>query len=325
MKAVVAQGYGPTDVLKVMDVPMPEVRDDEVRITLQFSGVSQADAMMRKGTPKFARLFLGLSKPKNAIPGTSFAGIIEAVGQNVTQFQVGDAVYGETSVSFGAHAQWLCVKADGLIRKLPANLELENVATLCDGPLTAYNFLTELAHLSSEQSIVINGASGSIGSAAVQIAKSFGAHVTAVCSSANVQWVKSLRADVVVDYQTQDFTQLNTSYDVIFDTVGKRNFAQCKSALKSHGQYLSPVLTLPLLFNMLFSHFFSNKKAKFTPTGLSPIPKLHQQLAAIEILMQNQQLKMNIDRRYSLNDIQAAHEYVDSERKKGVVLLTINP
>lgn len=322
MKAVVAQGYGRPDVLKVMDIPMPEVKGDEIRIRLRFSGVSQADAMMRKGTPKFARLFLGLNKPKNAVPGTSFAGIIEDVGQDVTEFQIGDAVYGETSVNFGAHAQWLCVKADGLVRKLPANLQLEDVATLCDGPLTAYNFLTELAHLSSGQSILINGASGSIGSAAVQIAKSFGAHVTAVCSGVNTSWVKALGADVVLDYQTQDFTQLNASYDVIFDTVGKRNFSQCKPVLKVQGQYLSPVLTISLLINMLFSHFFSNKKAKFTPTGLSPIDKLHPQLAAIENLMQSQKLHINIDRRYSLDDIQTAHEYVDSERKRGVVLLT---
>lgn len=322
MKAVVAQGYGNAQVLKVMDVPTPDVKDNEVRVKLELSGVSQADTMMRKGTPKFTRLFLGLTKPKHAIPGTSFAGVIDAIGKDVKEFEIGDHVYGETSVNFGAHAQWVCVKADGLIRRVPDGLTLEQVATLCDGPLTAYNFLTELAQLKSGQRVLINGASGSIGSVAVQIAKSLGAEVTAVCSGKNTHWVKDLGADHVLDYETHDFTTLNKSYDVIFDTVGKRNYQDCKPVLSEHGQYLSPVLTLPLLLNMLISHFFSKQKAKFTATGLSPVPMLNNQLQSIEYLMLNQQLKVHIDRRYSLNDIQAAHEYVDSQRKKGVVLLT---
>lgn len=324
MKAIVCTRYGSPEVLQLKEVEKPTPKDDEIRIKVRATSITKADTMMRKGEPFFGRIFLGLMRPKKSIPGTGFAGTIDAVGKNVTQFKVGEKVFGETGVNFGANAEYVCMPAEGVLAPLPNNMTYEEAAPICDGPLTAMNFLKAIADIQPGQKVLINGASGSIGTAAVQIAKQYGAEVTGVCSSRNLELVKSIGADEVIDYATTDFTTTGPTYDLIFDTVGKRSFSDCKKALTPNGVYLSPVLTLKILFQMLWTSRFGTKKAKFAATGLQAIPDLRKLLSQVTNLIEAGHLKSIIDRRYSLELTAEAHRYVDTGRKKGNVVVLMN-
>ncbi|GAA6135740.1 NAD(P)-dependent alcohol dehydrogenase [Oceaniserpentilla sp. 4NH20-0058] len=323
MKAVIANGYGSSAVLALQDVSTPLPQADEVRIKLHASPVSQADTMMRQGTPRFARLFLGLLRPKHPIPGTGLAGVVDCIGDKVTHLNVGDEIYGESADSFGCHAQYIILPSDALIRKKPKSIAFEQASTLCDGPLTAYNFLVHMANIQPQQTVLINGASGSIGHAAVQIAKAKGANVIAVCSQKNHEWVTKLGADQVIDYHQEDFTQNKSAYDVIFDTVGKRSFKCCKHALTSTGMYLSPVLSLSLLGHMLLSVIWGNKKAKFSATGLTDKGLLNEWLIQLEALIEKKQLSPFVEKIYPLDAIHQAHDHVDTQHKKGSVVINL--
>jgi NADPH:quinone reductase-like Zn-dependent oxidoreductase len=224
MKAIVCTKYGSPDVLELKEVEKPTPKDNEVLVKIYASSATAADCMMRQGTPFYGRLFLGLRKPHPSITGTGFAGVIEAVGKAVKRFQVGDSVFGETGMGFSTNAEYVCLPEDGVLSTLPNNLTYEEAAPICDGALTSFSFLKDIGEIQSGQSVLINGASGSLGSAAVQIAKSFGADVTGVCSTTNLELVKSLGADKVIDYTSEDFTQTRQTYDIIFDTVGKSSF-----------------------------------------------------------------------------------------------------
>ena len=233
MKAIVAMGYGAPDVFKLQNVEKPQPKDNEVLIKVYASSATTADGMMRTGTPYFGRLFTGLRKPKHAIPGTGFAGVVEAVGENVTVFKMGDRVFGETTLGFSTNAEYLTIPENGVILNMPENLSYADGATFGDGPITSMNFLKEIAQIKTGQKVLINGASGSLGTAAVQIAKYFGAEVTGVCSTRNVGLVKSLGADHVIDYTKKDFTKVNETYDVVYDTIGKSSFGKCKNILSN--------------------------------------------------------------------------------------------
>lgn len=320
MKALFATGYGKSNVLCIKDVPTPEPGENEVLIQIQRAALSKADTMMREGTPKFARLFLGLRAPKHPIPGTGFAGRVIALGANSSRFKVNDWVYGESTLTFGAHAQYLCLNENELIRHMPQGLSPEEAAPMCDGPLTAYNFLTQVSQLSPGQSILINGASGSIGNAAIQIAKSLGANVTAMCRQVNHDWVTALGADTTLDYQTHDLQNQTRKFDVIFDTVGQLPFRQCQSHLSKNGVYLTPVLSSGVLIRMLFNPLHQ-KKVLFSATGLCPVSQLDQWLSELEDLIRKHKLSVMIDRQYPLEEFHAAHSYLDSNRKKGSVVL----
>lgn len=324
MKAIVCTKYGPPEVYRLEDVPKPTPNDNEILIRIHASTVTTSGGFMRRGEPRFARLFTGLTKPKTPILGTDLAGEVEAVGKDVTRFTVGDPVFAASDTRFGAYAEYTCMPEDGAIALKPANMTFDEAAAVCEGALTALPFLRDTAHIQLGQRILINGASGAIGTFAVQLAKHFGAEVTGVCSGANVDLVKSLGADRVIDYTVEDFTQVEAEYDIIFDTVGKSSFARCKPALKQHGIYMTPVLTMPILWQMMLTARFGSKKAAFAATGLRPASDKAKDMQFLKELIEAGKLRSIIDRRYPLEDIVGASRYVDAGHKKGNVVLTVN-
>jgi len=324
MKAIVSTGYGGPEVLQLQLVDKPVPRENEVLVKIKSAAITTAETMMRTGYPLIGRLYMGFTKPKNAISGTSFAGEVEAVGANVSRFMIGDEVFGESLNTFGTYAEYVCIKADGIIANKPENVSFEEAATLGDGPITSWNFLQELIKLEVGQSILINGASGSLGTAAVQLAKHFGAEVTGVCSTQNVALVKSLGADEVIDYKKVDFTKTRKTYDFIYDTIGGSSFLKCKKLLNDGGAYLSPVLGMSLLFQMIWTSVFGNKKALFSATGMLPIEKVISFLDEIKVLVERGKLKSIIDKRYQIEETATAHQYIDTGRKKGNVVIIQN-
>ncbi len=323
MKAIVCSGYGSPDVLQLKEIDKPRPAEDEVLIKVYAASVTAADCMMRRGSPFYARLFIGLMRPNNPVTGTGFAGVIEEVGRAVTQFKTGDLVFGETGVNFSANAEYLCLPEHGVLATMPTNMGFEQAAPLCDGALTSLSFLKDVGKIRCGQSVLVNGASGSLGSAAVQIAKYFGAIVTGVCSTANVEMVRSLGADQVIDYTKVDFTQQRKTYDLIFDTVGKSSYRASKKALTPDGIYLSPVLRLSLLLHMLWTSKLASRRAKFSATGLRPASELRTLLNELKALFEAGKLKSVIDRRYPLEQAAKAHCYIDTGHKKGNVVLSI--
>lgn len=321
MKALVRDQYGSPEVLQVQEIAKPKLGDKDVLVKVYASSVTAADGFLVKGTPYFGRLMTGLFKPKQAVPGTGFAGRVEAIGAAVDRFQVDDEVFGESGLNFGAHAEYLRVEQDGVIIEKPSQLSFQDAATLCDGPLTSFNFLREIGKVKPGQKVLINGASGSLGTAAVQLAKHFGAEVTGVSSAKNHALLRSLGADHVINYKTEDFTQSGIEYDLIYDAVGKLSFSECKPALKKEGVYMSPVLNVKLLLQMLVTNFFGTKKAKFSATGLQPVPILREMLKDILVLSADGKLRLIMDKMYPLEQGVAAHTYVDTGRKVGNVVL----
>jgi NADPH:quinone reductase-like Zn-dependent oxidoreductase len=324
MKAIICTKYGSPDVLQLQEVEKPIPNNNEVLIKIHASSVTRADTMMRRGTPFYGRLFIGLSKPKNPITGTGFAGIIEEAGSGVKHFKMGDPVFGETGVGFSTNAEYVCVSKEGLIAPKPERISFEEAATVCDGVLTSWCFLKDIGKIKSGHKILVNGASGSLGSSAVQIGKYFGAEVTGVCSSANKDLVKSLGADKVIDYAQESFTKSEEKYDIIFDSIGKTSFLECKYVLKEYGIYLSPVLKFSLLLQMMLTSKFSKIKAKFSATGLRPVSELRVFLNELIEIIKSGKIKMIIDRRYPLEQTADAHRYIDTGRKKGNVVITLD-
>lgn len=321
MKAIITTGYGSAEVFQLDNVATPSPKDNEILIKVHASSVTKADTMMRTGKPYIGRLFLGLTKPKHPIWGTGFAGVVEAVGAAVNKFKVGDQVFGENIDTMGAYAEYLTVPEEGIVAHLPENLNFEEAAGLCDGGITSLNFLCNLGNIQEGQKVLINGASGALGTAAVQIAKHFGAEVTGVCSTKNVDLVKELGADYVIDYTQEDFTHNTAAYDFIYDTVGVRAFADCRNALKEQGIYASPVLGMPLLMQMLVTAFVGNKQAKFSATGALPVEETKRLLGILLEIIEAGNLQVVIDRTYPLEQLAAAHTYVDKGHKKGNVVL----
>ncbi len=322
MKAVCYYQYGGPEVLRVEELPIITPGDDEILIQNHASSITRADTFLRKGEPRFGRLFIGLFKPKNKCVGTGFAGTIARVGKDVTAFKVGDKVYGETLFDFGASAEYVCVNAQkGVVQPLPLGMSFEEAAPLCDGALTSYNFLVDIAKLKAGQHILINGASGALGTAAIQIAKSIGAKVTAVCSAKNKTLVKQLGADEVIDYQQEDFCHRYHTYDAIYDAIGASSFAKAKKALKQKGMYLSPVLNGALLCAVIRTSIVGKKKAKFQATGTRKPMELNRFLEQIHAIIQKGALTTVIDKVYTIDQVVAAHQYLDSGHKKGNIVL----
>ncbi|GJM34903.1 MAG: alcohol dehydrogenase [Saprospiraceae bacterium] len=324
MKAIVCTKYGSPDVLQLQEVDKPIPEDNEVLIKIKATTVTAADSMMRRADPFISRFFLGFMRPKNAITGTGFAGEIVSIGKKVKQFKIGDSVFGETGTNFGANAEYVTMSEEGVLLKKPASLSYEEAAPITDGALTSLNFLQEMAKTQSGQSVLIIGASGSLGTAAVQLAKHFGAEVTGVCSTTNLELVKSLGADKVIDYTQVDFTQNGQTYDIIYDTVGKHSFSHCKTSLTQQGIYLSPVLGFSLLFQMIWTSIFGSKKAMFSATGLRPAAELRKLLKELKSLFLTGQMKSVIDKCYPLEQVAEAHRYVDTGHKKGNVVIAVH-
>lgn len=321
MKATVATGYGSPDVLKLKEVIRPTPKSNEVLVRVMAAAATTADAMMRTGKPYVARLFVGLTKPNKAIPGTGFAGIVEQVGRDVTAFKISDCVFGETAFGFSSNAEYLTISEDGIMLRMPENLDFSEAANFCDGHLTSFNFLKEIANVKPGHKVLINGASGALGTSAIQIAKHMGAHVSAVCSGRNAGLVKALGADEVIDYQQKDFTNGKEKYDFVYDTIGKSSFSACKAILSENGVYLSPVLKFPLLLQMIKTSLFGQKKAKFEATGANKEEKLRFLLSEVLEIYKEGRLKTIIDRQFPLEKVAEAHRYIDAGHKKGNVVI----
>lgn len=324
MKAVIREVYGGPEVLKVVNLPIPTPGDNEILIKNHVATVTAADTFLRKGEPRFARLFLGLRRPKNQRVGTGFAGEVVTAGKNVNEFQTGDRVYGETAMSFGANAEYICLNASkSIVQHIPENVSYEEAAPICDGVLTSYNFLVDIGKVDKGHHVLINGAAGALGTAAIQIAKSRGAYVTAVCSSKNNDFVKSLGADETIDYHKKDFTKNHNTYDLIFDSVGKSSFSKTKKSLTEKGIYLSPVLNIPLLFTMIRTGIAGKKKAKFQATGMRKPKDLNSLLKQIHELFGRNELKIPIEKRYAIEEVVSAHRHTDSGHKRGNLIISL--
>ncbi len=324
MKAIVYRKYGSPEVLKLEDVAKPAPKDNEVLVKVHATTVTPVDCGFRSADPFIARLFTGLFRPKNPILGTELAGEIEAVGRHVEQLKIGDQIFAAPANGQGAHAEYICLPATGALARIPFNMTYEQAAAVCNGALTALPFLRDNGKIARGHKVLINGASGSIGTFAVQLARHFGAHVTGVCSTANLDLVRSLGADEVIDYTAQDFTKTGQTFDIIFDTVGKSSFSNCKGALTDKGIYLSPVHSLGTTFQMLWTSITGGKKAIIAATGLRPASAQVKDLAILTELIEAEIIKPVIDRSYALEQFAEAHRYVETGHKKGNVVVTFH-
>ncbi len=325
MKAIVCTQYGSPDVLQLQEIDKPTPKDNEVLVKIQIATATTAGLSARTGTPFIARLFSGLTKPRaqNRILGVEFAGVIAAIGKDVTTFQVGDAVFGMTGATTpGAYAEYKCLAQDAALLPMPTTVSMEEAAAMVEGGITAINFLQNNVTLQPNQPVLIYGASGAVGTAAVQVAKALSAHVTAVCSAASFDLMHSLGADAVIDYKTEDFTQNGHHYAVIFDTVGKRSFAECKGSLTPDGTYLDSGNASTIL-PMLWTRWFGRKKAILAASYVRSSEGIGQDLAVLKTLIEAGKMKAVIDRTYTLADTADAHRYVETGRKKGNVVITV--
>lgn len=323
MKAIVITRYGPPEVLEFREVEKPTPKDNEVLIKIHTSAVVATDPMFRKGDPFIGRLFTGLTKPKHSIPGDVLAGEIEAVGKDVTKFKNGDRVYAACAATQGGQAEYICLPQDGPLAIMPANMSYVEAAGVPDGALGALNFLRDAGSIQSGQKNLINGASGCVGTYAVQLAKYFGAQVTGVCSTTNLGLVKSLGADDVIDYTKQDFTASGKTYDMIFDAVGKSSFSRCKNSLTPSGTYISTMPTPGFFFQVLWTRKSSGKKVGFVAPGLRSSAEKAKDLTFLTQRIEAGKLKSVIDRCYPIEQIREAHRYVEQGHKKGNVIITV--
>jgi NADPH:quinone reductase-like Zn-dependent oxidoreductase len=261
---------------------------------------------------------LGLLRPKNRILGFDLAGDVEAAGKDVTRFKTGDQVFGTTEPAYGAHAEYICLPEDGVLTLKPANMTYEEAATIPVMANTALHFIRDLGNVQAGQKILINGASGGIGTFAVQLARYYGAEVTGVCSSTNLELVRSLGADQVIDYTREDFTKTGQTYDVIFDAVGKSSFSRCRSSLKEGGIYLDTLPRLATLLQVQWTSMMGSKKVK-----MQGAPAILENLLFLKGLIEAGKLKTVIDRRYPLEQTAEAFRYVEKGHKKGNVVITV--
>ena len=314
MRAVVYDRYGGPSVLRIEDVERPVPKDDEVLVRVHATTVSQTDCHMRRARPYFWRLMLGLRRPKRRILGSDFAGVVEAVGASVTSFEPGDRVFGMAPSS---HAELVCVRESRLVARIPEGTTFEEAAAVPDG---AYQGLLHLkrANVGPETRLVVYGASGSCGTAAVQLGKHFGAHVTAVCNGSNVELVRSLGADEVVDYEQEDFTRRGERYDVVLDAVGKYSFLRSRRALADHGMYVAT----DRLYNLPLALLTRWSKKKVVFAIQRQIPR--ESLVLVKELIEDGCYRAVVDRTYPLERVGEAASYVDSWQKTGNVVLTLD-
>lgn len=317
MKAIVYTKFGPPDVLHLTDVEKPAPKNNEVLIKIFATTVVKEDPDMR-ASPGFN----GILKPRQPILGQEFAGQIESIGKDVTRFIPGNSVYGFDS--FGAYAEYKCMPENASLAIKPANMSYEEAASLPNGALTALPFLRDQGKIQRGQNVLIYGASGSVGTAAVQLARYYGAKVTGVCSTANQEMVKSLGADQVIDYTREDFTENGKHYDIIFDTVGKLSFSRCKGSLTNEGNYLTTVPTPIIMLQALWSGKSDGKKVKFVAAGLRPAREKIKDLDFLKELIEADKIKPVIDRCYPLEHTAEAHRYVEKGHKKGNVVITVD-
>ena len=323
MKAIVYTKYGPPEVLQLKEVDKPVPKDNEVLIRIYATTVNRTDCATIRAKPFFARLLTGILKPKKQIPGTEFAGEIEEIGKDVESFKVGDKVFGFDDQGSESHAQYMTISKDKALTTIPGNITYEQAAVSTEGVHYAYNFIKKV-NLKSGQKVLVNGTTGAIGSAAVQLLKYFDVNVTAVCNTKNIELVKSLGADKVIDYTKEDFTKDEERYNFVFDTVGKSSFFKCKRLLQSGGVYISSDLGymyqnvfLPLI-TPIIKPVLGNKKTVF------PVPTdTRGSVLLIKRLIEEGKFKTVIDREYPLEEIVEAYKYVETGGKTGNVVITV--
>ncbi|MDQ3002247.1 MAG: NAD(P)-dependent alcohol dehydrogenase [Fibrobacterota bacterium] len=319
MKAIVNTVYGPPDVLQLKEVEKPVPKDNEVLIGIHATTVNRTDCGFRKPEYLIVRLIAGLFKPRKTILGSELAGVVESIGKDVNSFKPGDKVFGLSTYNFGAHAEYICIPESGSISIMPSNMSFEEAAAICDGLFLAMAYMRKIDFKQPRQ-ILINGASGSIGTAGVQLAKHFGGTVTAVCKTECLDLVKSLGADEVIDYTKVDFTKSGKRYDIVFDSVGKSSFFRCKDLLKPKGIYFSSELgyLFQNVYLPLWTWIFGGKRVMF------PIPTDNKaDIVFFRELVESGKYKAVIDRRYRLDQIVEATRYVETGEKTGNVVIAV--
>jgi NADPH:quinone reductase-like Zn-dependent oxidoreductase len=318
MRAVVCDRYGPPELLRLEDVERPVPKEDEVFVRIYATTVNRSDCGVRSGEPFIGRFITGLGRPKWKILGSELSGEVEEVGAAVTEFEVGDQVFGVNAWRFGAHAEFVCMRESAALAHKPAGMSFEEAAAVCDGAILALMGLRP-ANLRKGKSILVYGASGSIGTAGVQLARYFDADVTAVCNTKNVELVRSLGAHEVIDYTQEDFTTNGQTYDVIFDAVGKHSFRRCRGSLKPGGFYIATD-HLQNLILAVWTARIGDKRVLF------PIPPRYtkKDVLFLKQLIEAGKYRAVIDRCYPLEDVVDATRYVETEQKTGNVVLTVH-
>ncbi|MBK7873614.1 MAG: NAD(P)-dependent alcohol dehydrogenase [Saprospiraceae bacterium] len=317
MKAIVYTQYGSPEVLQIKEVAKSTPKDNEILLRIKATAVNSGDVRLRKADPFAVRFIFGLLKPKINILGSVFSGEIESIGNQVKLFKVGDQVFGHTDMSFGAYAEYICLPEDGSLALKPASISHNEAAVIPFGGVTALHFIKK-AMIKPNQKVLIVGASGAVGSAAVQLAKSYGAIVTGVCSTANIDLVKSIGADKVIDYTKEDFTQNGEIYDLIFDTVKTISVSRCLKSLTKNGIM---ILSAAGMSEMLQGFWTSMTSSKKVMTGI--ISHNAEDIIFLKELMETDKLKPVIDKTYILEQIVEAHTYVEKGHKKGNVAITL--
>ncbi len=317
MKAAVCTQYGAPEVIQITELAKPAPKDNEILIKIHATAVNSGDCRLRKADPFAIRFFFGLFKPKNPVLGGVLSGIVEAVGKNVTQFQVGEAVFGSTQMRLSTHAEYICLPETGALAIKPENFSHEEAAALPFGGMTALHYLRK-ANVQPGQKVLIYGASGAVGTAAVQIAKYFGAEVTGVCSTSNLDLVKSLGAANVIDYTQTDFTKTGKTYDVVYETVDKAPFSSCIRVLKQDGTL---ILGAALLGGMLRGAWRSLTSKQKVITGVAA--ETTEAANFLRKLATEGKLKAVIDKTYPLEQMVAAHTYADKGHKRGNVVIEL--
>ena len=324
MKAILHTRYGPPDELQLTEVEKPVPKEDEVLIRVHATTVTSSDCNLRNLTfaPTWSllpmRMQFGLREPKINRLGIDLAGEVEAIGKDVKRFKVGDQVFGRPDPAFGAHAEYICISENGVLTMKPANMTYEEAACLPLAGNTALYFVRDLGNIQAGQKVLINGASGGIGTFAVQLAKYYGAEVTGVCSTSNLDMVKSLGADKVIDYTKEDLAKGGETYDVIFDAVGKISFSRCRDSLKPSGLYLTALPTMAVILQTLWTSMIGGKKVKFGDAKGKA-----ENLIVLKGISEAGKLKAVIDRSYPLEQIAEAFRYVETGHKKGSVVITV--
>lgn len=318
MKASVHKTYGSPEVMKMSEVEKPIPKDDEVLVKVYATTATTGDCRVRKADPFPVRFFYGMKKPKIGILGSEFSGEVEAVGKDVKSFKAGDKVFGGTGTSLGANAEYVCLKEKAAIVLKPDNMTFEEAASVPFGATTSLFFLRDKGRIQEGQKVLIYGASGSLGTYAVQLAKAYGAEVTAVCSTRNIELVKSLGADQVIDYTKEDYTHSGNTYDLIFDTVGKSSFTEGRKSLKEKGMYLAAAAGMADYADMISASLKGSQKLK---VGVASMRK--EDLIFLKQLIEAGKMKSVIDRSYALSQVAEAHSYIETGRKKGNVVITL--
>ena len=321
MLAAVSRRYGGPDVVTVTDVPRPEPGDGEILVRVRAATVGVVDGLARRGSPWYARGHFGPLRPRFPVLGCDFAGQVEAAGPGVTRFGVGEAVFGTIAPRFGAHAEYVCLPERGAVAAKPSHVTYPEAAALADA--TALCFLRDKAGLRAGQTVLVNGASGAVGSAAVQLARHFGATVTGVCSGPHVRLVRKLGAESVIDYTRADFTRAGQRYDVIFDVAGTSSFGRCRPLLNRGGVYLTTALSPAIFAAMPWTARFGSRRAVVAFTGLRAAAEKRRDLLVIRELAEASALTPVVGGCYPLDRITDAYRHVDAGHKKGSIVVTM--